>query len=289
MDGIINVNKPKGITSFDVIRKLRKILSMKKIGHTGTLDPLATGVLIVCTGKGTKLVQDIESLSKEYIAEFDLGYKTDTYDIEGKVIDKIENDFTVTREKLEEVLKKYIGDIKQIPPMYSAIKIDGKKLYDLARKGEVVEREARNITIHSLELLEFDGKKAKIKCEVSKGTYIRSLIYDIGEDLKVFATMTSLVRIRVGDETLEKSFTLEEIENLKSNNDNSFCYDIENYFDYPRYEIEDIKNKILFLNGNTLVTENVEDGYYKVYIKSTGEFLGLANVNSDRLKGYKYY
>lgn len=136
MNGIINVNKPKGITSFDVIRKLRKILSLRKIGHTGTLDPLAEGVLLVCVGKATKLAQDIEAHSKEYVAEFELGYKTDTYDIEGTVIDKVEN-FSVTKEKLLEVINTFLGNIKQIPPMYSAIKVNGQKLYDQIGRAHV--------------------------------------------------------------------------------------------------------------------------------------------------------
>ncbi len=285
MNGIINVNKPKGITSFDVIRKLRKILSLRKIGHTGTLDPMAEGVLLVCVGKATKLAQDIEAHSKEYIAEFELGYKTDTYDIEGAVIDRTEN-FSVSREKLLEVIKMFIGDIKQIPPMYSAIKINGQKLYDLARKGEVIEREARNITIKSIDLLEFDGIKAKIKCSVSKGTYIRSLIYDIGEELKTFAVMTSLVRTRVGEETIEKSFTLEDIEKLKNEGNTAFITSVENYFTYPKITISGEKNHTLFLNGNTLVF-NENDGSYRVYYENN--FLGLAVIKNNRLKGYKYY
>lgn len=288
MNGIININKPQGITSFDVIRKLRKILSIRKIGHTGTLDPLATGVLIVCVGKATKLVQDIEKKEKEYIAEFDLGYKTDTYDTEGKILNRVD-DFSITQEHLENVLKNYIGDIKQVPPMYSAIKVNGKKLYELARKGETVERKARDISIFSLELLEFDGKKVKIKCVVSKGTYIRSLIYDIGEDLKTFATMTSLIRTKVGKETVENSFSLEKIQQLKENNDFSFLYDIESYFDYPNFSIIGEKNKTLFLNGNTLVTPNLKNGFYRVYDSETDYFLGLAHVVSERLKAYKYY
>lgn len=285
MNGIINVNKPKGITSFDVIRKLRKILSLRKIGHTGTLDPMAEGVLLVCVGKATKLAQDIEAHSKEYIAEFELGYKTDTYDIEGAVIDRTEN-FSVSREKLLEVIKMFVGDIKQIPPMYSAIKINGQKLYDLARKGEVIEREARNITIKSIDLLEFDGIKAKIKCSVSKGTYIRSLIYDIGEELKTFAVMTSLVRTRVGEETIEKSFTLEDIEKLKNEGNTAFITSVENYFTYPKITISGEKNHTLFLNGNTLVF-NENDGSYRVYYENN--FLGLAVIKNNRLKGYKYY
>lgn len=288
MNGIININKPQGITSFDVIRKLRKILSIRKIGHTGTLDPLATGVLIVCVGKATKLVQDIEKKEKEYIAEFDLGYKTDTYDIQGKTLDKVDN-FSVTKEELETVLKNYVGDIKQVPPMYSAIKINGEKLYELARRGETIERAARDISIFSLELLEFNGKKVKIKCVVSKGTYIRSLIYDIGEDLKTFATMTSLIRTKVGNENIDNSFTLETIESLKEKEDFSFLYDIETYFNYPNFSISGDKNKKLFLNGNTLITPDLKDGLYRVYDSETNIFLGLANVISERLKAYKYY
>lgn len=288
MNGIININKPQGITSFDVIRKLRKILSIKKIGHTGTLDPLATGVLIICVGKATKLAQDIEKKEKEYIAEFSLGFKTDTYDIQGQILEKIDK-FSITKKNLEEVLKNYTGDIEQIPPMFSAIKIGGKKLYELAREGKIVEREARNISIFSLKLLSFDGKKAKIKCLVSKGTYIRSLIHDIGEDLKTHATMTSLIRTKVGEESIEKSFTLENIKNLKENDNFSFLQSIETYFDYPYFYLENEKNKILFLNGNTLVTPNLKNGFYRVYDKKLNKFLGLANVVSERLKAYKYY
>lgn len=285
MNGIINVNKTKGITSFDVIRKLRKILSLRKIGHTGTLDPLAEGVLLVCVGKATKLAQDIEAYSKEYIAEFELGYKTDTYDIQGVVIEKVDN-FSVSKEKLLEVISSFLGNIKQVPPMYSAIKINGQKLYELARKGEVVEREARDIFIENIELLEFNGKKAKIKCNVSKGTYIRSLIYDIGEKLGTFATMTSLVRTKVGEETIKKSFTLEEIENLYKNQKEDFITSVEDYFIFPKINIEGEKNHTLFLNGNTLIFDS-DDGMYRVYYDN--KFLGLASLKNNRLKGYKYY
>lgn len=286
MDGIININKPKGITSFDVIRKLRKILSIKKIGHTGTLDPLATGVLLVCVGKATKLAQDIEAHSKEYVAEFELGYKTDTYDTEGTIVDKVEN-FSISKNELEDVLKKFVGNIKQIPPMYSAIKINGQKLYDLARKGETVEREARDIKIDYIELLSFDGKKARIKCKVSKGTYIRSLIYDIGEELKTFAVMTSLTRISVGNEKIENSFSIEDIEKSMEDKNLNFITSVEEYFNYPKITINGEKNHTLFFNGNTLIF-NKENGFYRVYLED-GSFLGLGQVIFNRLKGYKYY
>ena len=153
MEGIIVVNKPKGITSFDVIRKLKKILKTKKIGHTGTLDPLATGVMLVCVGKATKLASDLEAKDKIYIADFDIGYATDTYDVEGKKI--AENIIEVSKENLKQSIKKFIGNIKQIPPMYSAIKIDGNKLYHLARKGIEIERPERDVTIEYINLLDF--------------------------------------------------------------------------------------------------------------------------------------
>lgn len=286
MDGIININKPKGITSFDVIRKLRKILSIKKIGHTGTLDPLATGVLLVCVGKATKLAQDIEAHSKEYVAEFELGYKTDTYDTEGTIIDRVEN-FSISKNELENVLKKFVGNIKQIPPMYSAIKINGQKLYDLARKGETVEREARDIKIDYIELLSFDGKKVCIKCKVSKGTYIRSLIYDIGEELKTFAVMTSLTRTSVGNEKIENSFSIEDIEKSMKDKNFDFITSVEEYFNYPKITISGEKNHTLFLNGNTLIF-NKENGFYRVYLEDNS-FLGLGQIIFNRLKGYKYY
>lgn len=285
MEGIININKPSGITSFDVIRVLRKILKERRIGHTGTLDPLAEGVLVVCLGRATRLVQDIEGYLKVYTAGFELGYRTDTYDIEGKIAKESEKKET-TRTELESVLKKFIGDIKQIPPMYSAIKIEGQKLYDLARKGIEVERKAREISINFIEIIEFDGRKGKIRCEVSKGTYIRSLIDDIGRELGTFATMTSLVRERVGESDIESSYTLEDIEKLHLEGKNDFLSSVEEFFQYPKIEIEAGKNFVLFQNGNTIRC-NVTDGRYRVYLEN--KFLGLANVNNNLLKGYKYF
>ena len=236
MEGIIVVNKPKGITSFDVIRKLKKILKTKKIGHTGTLDPLATGVMLVCVGKATKLASDLEAKDKIYIADFDIGYATDTYDIEGKKI--AENTIEISKENLEQSIKKFIGNIKQIPPMYSAIKIDGNKLYHLARKGIEVERPERNVTIEYINLLDFKDNKVKIETKVSKGCYIRSLIYDIGQDLGTYATMTALQRKQVGDYSLENSYSLEQIEKMVLNNDFKFLKTIEEIFSYDKYSLQ---------------------------------------------------
>lgn len=287
MEGIIVVNKPKGITSFDVIRKLKKILKIKKIGHTGTLDPLATGVMLVCVGKATKLASDLEAKNKIYIADFDIGYATDTYDIEGKKI--AENIIEVSKENLKQSIKKFIGNIKQIPPMYSAIKIDGNKLYHLARKGIEVERPKRDVTIEYINLLDFKDNKVKIETKVSKGCYIRSLIYDIGQDLGTYATMTALQRKQVGDYSLENSYSLEQIEKMIFNNDFNFLKTIEEIFSYDKYSLQTEKEFILYKNGNTVkIKENLENKRYRIYFQN--EFVGLANIeNNNLLKGYKYY
>ena len=287
MEGIIVVNKPKGITSFDVIRKLKKILKTKKIGHTGTLDPLATGVMLVCVGKATKLASDLEAKDKIYIADFDIGYATDTYDIEGKKI--VENTIEISKENLEQSIKKFISNIKQIPPMYSAIKIDGNKLYHLARKGIEVERPERDVTIEYINLLDFKDNKAKIETKVSKGCYIRSLIYDIGQDLGTYATMTALQRKQVGDYSLENSYSLEQIEKMVLNNDFKFLKTIEEIFSYDKYSLQTEKELTLYKNGNTVkIKENLENKRYRIYFQN--EFVGLANIeNNNLLKGYKYY
>ena len=287
MEGIIVVNKPKGITSFDVIRKLKKILKTKKIGHTGTLDPLATGIMLICVGKATKLASDLEAKDKVYIADFDIGYATDTYDIEGKKI--AENIIDVSKEDLEQSIKKFIGNIKQVPPMYSAIKIDGNKLYHLARKGIEVERPERDVTIEYINLLNFKDNKAKIETKVSKGCYIRSLIYDIGQDLGTYATMTALQRKQVGDYSLEDSYSLEQIEEMVLNNDFKFLKTIEEIFSYDKYSLQTEKELTLYKNGNTVkIKENLENKKYRIYFQD--EFIGLANVeNNNLLKGYKYY
>ena len=287
MEGIILVNKPKGISSFDVIRKLKKILKTKKIGHTGTLDPLATGLMLICVGKATKLASDLEAKNKVYLANFEIGYATDTYDIEGKRM--AENLIDISKDNLELSLKKFIGDIKQVPPMYSAIKIDGNKLYHLARKGIEIERPERDVTIEYIKLLDFKDNKAKIETKVSKGCYIRSLIYDIGLDLGTYATMTELQRVNVGEYSLTNSYTLEQMEEMAQNNDFSFLNSVENVFSYEKYNLETEKELTLFKNGNTVkIKDNLENKKYRVYYQD--EFLGLANIeNNNLLKGYKYY
>lgn len=213
MDGIIVVNKEKNWTSFDVTKKLRSILHEKKIGHTGTLDPLAEGVLVVCAGTATKLVDTISGTEKVYEAEMQLGINTDTEDITGSVLE--ERPVEVTETEVRNVISSFIGTYDQIPPMYSAKKINGKKLYDLARQGKTVERKANRITIHDIKILELRLPYIKMEVTCSKGTYIRTLCKDIGEKLGTGAAMTALLRTRVGKYALADSHKISELSDLE--------------------------------------------------------------------------
>lgn len=213
MNGILLINKPIDYTSRDVVNKLTKILKTKKIGHTGTLDPIATGVLVVCVGNTTKLCELLTSEYKEYIATIKLGIKTDTLDTTGTIIE--EKDYNVTEEQIIEVLNSFLGDSIQTTPIYSAVKVNGKKLYEYAREGIEVELPKRNINISNIELISYKDDEIKFKTTVSKGTYIRALIDDICTKLNTVGTMSSLIRTKQGQFTLEQTFTLEDIENGK--------------------------------------------------------------------------
>ena len=213
MNGILLVNKPIDFTSRDVVNKLTKILKTKKVGHTGTLDPIATGVLVVCVGNTTKLCELLTSEHKEYIATIKLGIKTDTLDTTGTIIEK--KDYNVTEEQIIKVLNSFLGDSIQTTPIYSAVKVNGKKLYEYAREGIEVELPKRNINISNIELLSYKDDEIKFKTTVSKGTYIRALIDDICTKLNTVGTMSSLIRTKQGQFTLEQTFTLEDIENGK--------------------------------------------------------------------------
>ncbi|PID67162.1 MAG: tRNA pseudouridine(55) synthase TruB [Fusobacteriales bacterium] len=287
MDGIIVINKPKGITSFDVVRSLRKILKIKKIGHTGTLDPMATGLMLICVGKATKLASDLEAEEKVYEAGIEFGYATDTYDVEGQVTERKEK--KVFREEVEKVIPKFLGEIKQVPPMYSALKVNGQKLYDLARQGITVERKARDINIEYIKFLDYEDNKGKFLTKVSKGTYIRSLIYDLGKELDTYATMTSLMRCEVGAYNLDMAYTLEEIENLTQENNFSFLKSVEDMFDFEKFSLTEVKQETLFKNGNTvkLLDKKISNGKYRIYFQN--KFLGLAEAKNNLIKGYKYF
>lgn len=211
MNGVLVVNKPSGITSRDVVNQICKMFNTKKVGHTGTLDPLATGVLVVCVGKATKLVDVLTSTDKEYVATVKLGVLTDTLDTEGTII-KRSND-KVNEVLLKQGLNSFVGTYNQEVPLYSAVKIKGKKLYEYARNNETVVPPKRMVEIKSIKLLETSGDEYTFAVTVSKGTYVRSLIKDINERLNVIGVMSSLKRVRQGDFKIEKAVTLEEIAN----------------------------------------------------------------------------
>ena len=211
MNGILVVNKEPNMTSRDVVNILTKFFNTKKIGHTGTLDPIAEGVLVICLGKYTKLCDLLTSKYKEYIATIKLGIKTDTSDITGTVIE--EKDFNITKEQIIEVLNSFKGESLQQVPIYSAVKVRGKKLYEYAREGKEVELPTRNINITNIELISFNNDEIVFKTTVSKGTYIRSLIEDICTKLNTVGTMSKLIRTKQGEFSIEKSYTLEDIKN----------------------------------------------------------------------------
>ena len=261
MDGIINVYKEKGFTSHDVVARLRGILHQKKIGHTGTLDPEAVGVLPVCLGKATKVCDLLTNKDKTYRAVCRLGVSTDTQDMTGEILKK--GDYSgVTQERLTEVLEGFVGDQLQVPPMYSALKVNGKKLYELAREGKTVERKPRTIRIHSINLIEYRQMEGLFTMDVtcSKGTYVRTLCHDIGEKLGCFGAMESLQRTRVGVFTLENALTLEQIEVLMKQNElEQQILPVDALFpEYPAFQIRD-EFAAKLSNGNPLLEFFLQD------------------------------
>ena len=265
MNGVIIVDKEKGKTSFDEIRKIRKEYNIKKVGHTGTLDPLATGVLPILVGEATKLSDYLMDHDKEYIAILTLGEKRSTGDSEGEVILK-EKVPVLDKEKIEEVLKKFVGRITQVPPIYSAIKINGKKLYEYARKGEEVEIKPREVTIYSIDLIKIEENNITFKVHCSKGTYIRSLCEDIAKELGTVGYMSYLRRTRVGKFTLNDVGKVIEIEEILK--------DEQEY-----YLKENELNKLI--NGVKILT-NLKDGLVRVY--DNDRFIGVGEVENKILK-----
>ncbi len=283
LNGIIPVNKPKGFTSFDVIAKMRGILKMKKLGHAGTLDPDATGVLPVFVGFATKACDILPCHDKTYEAEFRLGITTDTQDISGKVLSERECN-GVTEDILRDVLADFRGEIQQIPPMYSAVSVGGKRLYELARKGVEIEREARTVNILRLELLSFDESTHTGKLEVrcSKGTYIRTLINDIGERLSCGAAMTALVRTEAAGFTLDDCVTLEELQN--TDDFTEVVIPIERVFsDYPKIELNKDQTR-MYKNGVRLDLARVKNSRDSEIFSvcGEGEFLGIARADREK-------
>ena len=290
-NGIINVYKEKGFTSHDVVAKLRGILKQKKIGHTGTLDPDAVGVLPVCLGSGTKLCDLLTDRSKEYEAVMLLGVTTDTEDTSGQIIS--ENEVKVTEDAVRTAVKGFIGEYDQIPPMYSAIKVDGKKLYELAREGKVIERKARRVVITGIEIIDIDLPRVTMRINCGKGTYIRSLCRDIGEKLLCGACMEKLTRTRVGGFSLSEAKTLAEIEALAHNNEvNDILYPVDEAFmEYPEIEVGG-KRAVLVSNGNKILREaNEPIGMVRVYFKEGKKsFAGVYEADTEGFyKPYKMF
>ena len=279
MDGIIIINKPKNCTSHDIVRKAKKAFN-EKVGHTGTLDPNATGVLPLLVGKGTQIAKYIINHDKIYEATLQLGEKTDTADVEGVVIEtKYIPKESLQTEIVNKVLQSFIGKQEQIPPIYSAIKVNGKKLYDYARKGEKVEIKPRQIEIYHMELIKIDvqNKTVEFRVHCSKGTYIRTLCENIAEKLGTVGYMKELNRTKVGEFSIDDSITIEELENANYNN----FITVEDYFEnYKNINLNEKKLQ-LFLNGVQL-TCNLEDGIYRIYFDN--EFIGIGTIKNNLLK-----
>lgn len=275
LNGIVVINKEKGYTSHDVVNVVRRTLGTRKVGHTGTLDPNATGVLPVCVGRSTKACDMLTFSDKEYIAEVKLGFTTDTYDVWGTVLET--RDVNVTMESLKDAIEHFTGEIEQLPPMYSAIKQNGKKLYELAREGIEVERKKRRITIYECELLHFEGDTFKIRVYCSKGTYIRSLCYDMGEYLGCGATMTGLVRTKSSVFDIENALTLDELkEKVENAGPESVLSCVDKVFSqYPELKVTEIVKGRLLSGALSRVT--AKEGTYRAYAPN-GEFVGVTEV-----------
>ena len=291
--GVINIYKEAGYTSHDVVAKLRGILKQKKIGHTGTLDPQAQGVLPVCLGKGTKLCDLLADHDKEYEAVLRLGITTDTQDMEGNVLQ--ESSVQVSEEEVRTCILSFQGEQMQVPPMYSALKVNGKKLYELALEGKVVERKARPVTFHKIEVLWMELPKVKIRVQCSKGTYIRTLCNDIGEKLGCGGCMEELLRTRVERFALEDAVKLDEVQKaMEEGTVDSLIFPVDRIFDqYPTAKTT-TQGDLLVHNGNRLFSEllqeepEAESGYVRVY-DSEDTFIGLFEKKTDQLVPVKMF
>ena len=283
MNGIVIVDKPQGWTSQDVTARLRRVFNTRRIGHGGTLDPMATGVLPVFVGRATRGVEFFEHAEKTYEAVLQLGITTDTEDTSGTVLE--EKEVNISEAEFLGILPKFRGEIQQIPPMYSALKIDGQKLCDLARKGKTVERKPRPITIFELECLEFSGNTARLRVRCSKGTYIRTLCKDIGQALGCGGCMAALRRVTAGEYTIEESVPLDVL--LEAENPDTYLRPVDNMFrNYPEVRLSP-KQEQRCRNGNAFSLK-LPEGTYRAYSR-TGEFLMLAMVEDGVMSTVKSF
>lgn len=272
INGIINVYKEKGFTSFDVVAKMRGIFHQKKIGHTGTLDPDAEGVLPVCLGKATKVCDLLTDKDKVYQAVLLLGKETDTQDISGEILNEAE--VCVLETQVRDVIASFVGTYDQIPPMYSALKVNGQKLCDLARKGITVERKSRKVTIHSIEIMDVSLPEVTMRVHCSKGTYIRTLCDDIGKKLGTYGCMKSLLRTRVAHFTIDKALTLEQLNQLvqKPEEEWDFIHSVDSVFmHYPSVVAKDEADKFI-RNGNRIPESMMKDTHYMISNESENIF-----------------
>lgn len=287
MDGIIIINKTKGCTSHDIVYKIKKMLN-EKVGHTGTLDPMAEGVLPILVGKGTLASKYLINHDKKYIVELQLGTKTDTADGEGRIVKQQPvNKEILTTKNIEKILQSFVGKQEQIPPIYSAIKINGKKLYEYARKGQEIELKPRKIEIYNIKLINYSVEEKQIKFEVfcGKGTYIRSLCEDIAIKFGTVGYMKSLKRIQVGDFKIEDSITIDELNNIIQKNElykTKTIITLEKLFEkIPSIRLDNRKLE-LFLNG-VMLTQKQNEGVYKIY-NQKDEFIGTGTIKDNLLK-----
>ena len=283
MNGIVIVDKPQEWTSQDVTARLRRVFNTRRIGHGGTLDPMATGVLPVFVGRGTRGVEFFEHAEKTYEAVLQLGLTTDTEDTSGTVLER--RDVHISETEFAEILTQFRGKIMQTPPMYSALKINGQKLVDLARKGQVVERQPREIEIFQLDLLEFGGDTARLRVRCSKGTYIRTLCKDIGEALGCGGCMAALRRVQAGEYTIEESVPLQVL--LETEKPEEYLRPVDSMFrNYPAVTLSE-KQETRCRNGNSF-SVTMDAGTYRAYSKK-GEFLMLAKVEDGVMSTIKSF
>ena len=283
-DGILIIDKPQGWTSMDVCAKLRGIFHEKRIGHAGTLDPMATGVLPVFIGRATKAVQFAENGRKEYHAVLKLGTVTDTQDTTGTVLET--HPVTVEPDALRTILPRFTGTISQLPPMYSALKVNGQKLYDLARQGKTVERKPREITIYELELLaQIAPGEFSLRVVCSKGTYIRTLCHDIGQALGCGGCTAALRRTMAAGFTISEAVTLEQAQEQGE----ALLLPLDEYYRaYPRFAIQNETQEKRAYNGNSFSARNIADGDYRVYDRA-GNFLSLSHADGGELRAIKNF
>ena len=286
MNGILIINKEKGCTSHDIVYKVKRMFN-EKVGHTGTLDPLAEGVLPILIGKGTLCSKYLINHDKKYIVNLQLGIKTETADSEGSIVEEKEvPNQILTPGVIEKTFETFIGKQQQMPPIYSAIKVNGKKLYEYARKGQSIDIKPRTIEIYEIKLMNINSEKKEIQFEVfcGKGTYIRSLCEDIAEKLGTVGYMKQLKRTQVGEFNLEESSTIEELEKNKENNKylESKIISIEKLFENKNKIELDERKMQLFLNG-VKITQNLENDLYRIYNKNK-EFIGIGIVENKLLK-----